>query len=135
MKPGAMSENRRKQIPAMVKLEVALQKMGLSIKRVRFDHHPPLELRPMNADGTDTNPPANDPAYIQILTIEDHATKTFGTRATTAGSDIQKIAASKRLRSDQEEFRRRMLSKAGQGDPEHEPPRKRSQWPKRKVRG
>jgi hypothetical protein len=133
-----VSENRRKPIPAMVKLEVALRAMGLTIKRVRFDHNPPLELRPLNADGTDTVPPANDPTYLQILTIEDHATKTFGTKATTAGSDIQKIASSKRLRADQEEFRRRMLAKAGQGDPDDEPPparKRKSRWPTRKVRG
>lgn len=130
-----MSENRRKAIPAMTKLEVALRAMGLSIKRVQFDHQPPLELRPLNAEGTDTVPPANDPEHITLLTIEQHAEKTYGTKATTAGSDINKIAKHRRLTAEQEEHRRRMLAKTGRGDAEEtKPERRKRAWPKRPMR-
>lgn len=130
-----MSEGRRKAIPAMVKLEVALRALGLSIKRVRFDHEPALELRPLNAEGTDTVPPANDPLFIQILTVEDHAEKTFGTKATTAGSDINKIAKHRRITREQEEYRRRMLAKTGQAEGgEVKQERRKRAWPKRPMR-
>ncbi len=60
-----------------------------------------------------------------------HRAKTSGTKATTAGSDIQVIAKGKRIRRDEEEFRRRLLAKdAGE-------PKPKSKWqsrpfPKRK---
>lgn len=120
-----MSEGRRKHIPLRAKLEVALRHLGYRIEQVRWDHDPALELRPMNEDGTDTIPPASDPAYIQLLVPEEHDRKTFGTKATSAGSDIHKIAKHRRITASQEEFRRTLLAKAGQGEP---PPRKKRRF-------
>lgn len=67
---------RRKAIPLKTKLAVALRMLGLKADDIEYDHEPALELRPYDETAGDTIPPANDPAYIQILTIEEHKAKT-----------------------------------------------------------
>ena len=67
---------RRKAIPLKTKLAVALRMLGLKADGIQWDHDPALELRPYDEAAGDTIPPANDPAYIQILTIEEHKEKT-----------------------------------------------------------
>jgi len=117
--------SRRKAIPLLVKLQVALREMGLSISEVNFDHQPPLALREWDPEAQDTIPPANDPEHIGLMVTKDHKRKTFGTPATTAGSDIHKIAKVRRLSRKEEEFRKRLLK------PEDSESHRKSRWPKR----
>lgn len=127
---------RRKKIPDGAKLDSCLRRFGLTRADVQFDHNPALELRDWNPLTNDTIPPANDPAYIDMLLVSEHAVKTFGPggekRITTAGSDINRIAKVKRISREQEDFRKRLQAKA---DPEVEPPpKKKTKWPKRQMR-
>ena len=128
----ASNPRRRKAIPDRVKLIVTLRELGLTIAEVNFDHHPMLEMRPINEETGETIPPANDPDGIRLLMITDHKRKTFGpggeTRITTAGGDIHALAHTRRLTKDQEDFRRRLLAK------EPGQPRQRTgKWPTRKF--
>ena len=68
---------------------------------------------------------ADDLANLRAIHRSCHRAKTFGTNATTAGSDVQVIAKGKRLAKSEEEFRRRILAK---GDGET---RVKSKWPSR----
>lgn len=113
-----------------MKLLAALRRFGLRPEDVQYDHNPALELRPINELTGDTIPPANDPAYIDMLLIDEHKVKTFGRggerRITTADGDIGKIAKVKRVTAKQEEFRRNLLSKQP-----GEPTARKSKWPTR----
>jgi hypothetical protein len=102
---------------------------------IDWNHNPPLALRFVDPDTGEISPAANDPKYIEPLRRKDHHKRTFGTPATTAGSDIHAIAKAKRLAKEQEEARRRMLAKSD-GSQEIKP-RKKTKWasrpfPKRK---
>lgn len=123
--------SRRKSIPDRVKLIAALRTMGLTIEQVQFDHNPALCFRPLNPETGDTIPPANDPNYINMITISEHKEKTFGRggekRITTAGSDIGENSRMKRLSAKHSEMRRRMLEKSP------DQPERKSKWPKRKM--
>lgn len=90
-----------------------------SLSNVDFDHEQALAL-----GGADTN------ENIRAVHRQCHRVKTSGTKATTAGSDVQVIAKGKRLSRDTEEFRRRILAK-DTGDR----PQKSTRWPRRKMRG
>lgn len=126
----------RKTIPIGVKLEACLIALGFSLESIRaglirWDHTPPLGMRALNDDGTDFVPASNDPHYIQPLMQANHAIKTFGTPATTAGSDVHNIAKAKRLANEQAMFRVRLLARAA-GGPKEQPIV--SRWPRRKFR-
>lgn len=129
-----MSQGRRKRIPDKVKLIAALRRSGLTIEQVQFDHDPALELRPINPVTGDTVPPANDPDHITMLLIKEHKDKTFGPggekRITTAGSDVHKIHKLGRLKTEHEEFQRRVLSR----EPRDET-KPKSRWPKHPMGG
>jgi hypothetical protein len=125
---------RRKAIPDRIKLLATLREMGLKIDEVHYDHNPALELRGWDEERRDTIPPANDAEHIDLLmvrevkrckdcgrSIRSHHEKTFGTKATTAGSDIHRIAKMRRLTKNQEEFRTRVLSKSGDDVVKSEP--------------
>lgn len=110
------TRDHRKAIPAGVKVQclmVALaEALGLpSDTRFEFDHDPALTLREFDSIAGDFIPPQNDPAFIVVRTEADHDRKTFGTKATTAGSDIHARTHVNRLSKDQQEFRSRMLTK------------------------
>lgn len=107
---------RRKSIPVMTKLIVALRHLGYRVNEIEWDHTPALSLRRWDAEKNDTDPPANHPDFIVIRTAADHKRKTFGTHATTAGSDIHTAAKIKRVERDQAAFRQRLLAKA-KGEP------------------
>lgn len=93
-----MKPRRRKHIPLSVKLEVLLAEKGLKPADVEWDHEPPLAMREWDEAAQDTVPAANDPRYIQCLVKADHHIKTNGTKATTAGSDKNKLAKIERER-------------------------------------
>jgi hypothetical protein len=82
-------------------------------KNTEFDHVPALELRPWSEKEQDTEPPANDPDFIFAKRKECHHRKTFGTRATTKGSDIHEINRGKRLAEEERWHQAKMAEKAG----------------------
>lgn len=95
----------RKKVPINVALAVALRQLGFEPHEVELDHDPALGLRNVNADGTDWDPPQHDARYLVWRPKAEHRVKTSGTKATTAGSDVQMIAKGKRLARDTEAFR------------------------------
>ena len=94
------------------------EKLG-RLDDIDFDHFQALAL-----GGEDTN------ENMRAVHRACHRVKTSGTKATTAGSDVQVFAKGKRLARDTEEFRRRILAK-DTGDRIPKPTR----WPRRKMRG
>lgn len=119
----------RPHMPMRVKLEAALRALGLTLETVDFDHCPALQQRVWNPVAKDTQPAANDPAFIVPRSREDHRDKTSGgkTKARAQG-DVTEIARTKNLAESQAAFRRRMLAK----EPGVEPERK-SKWPSRPL--
>jgi hypothetical protein len=99
--------NRRKHIPLAIQLEVALRQLrevqSLAPVEWHLDHSPPLALRPMNDEGTDTVPPASDPRFLVWLPRAVHEAKTRGVAhgtsklATRTEGDVTRIAKAKRL--------------------------------------
>lgn len=88
----------RPHMPLSVKLQAAILQLGLDPARVDFDHNPALGLREFNEETKTYTPDANDPKFITVLERgEDHRIKTSGNGATSAGSDIHRIAKAKRL--------------------------------------
>ena len=117
----------RKHISLRKQLNVALRQLGFEPTECDLDHHPALALRDVNADGTDWIPEQDDERYLVWRPRAEHRRKTSGGPSTSYGSDIHAIAKAKRVSREQEDFRRAMLAKSGQG----EAPEKRSKWPKR----
>jgi len=123
----------RKYVPVGVRLDACLLALGFTLEQIRrgqihWDHMPPLGTRAVNDDGVMT-PDPNDPRYIQPLLVEEHEIKTWGTPATSAGSDIAAIAKAKRLAADQAAFRATLLARTtGEAPPPEKPKRP---WPSR----
>jgi hypothetical protein len=118
----------RRHISMRLQRDVALMMLGLDPATAELDHEPALGLRAVNAALGDYDPPQLDPQYLRWRGKAEHKTKTFGTKATSAGSDIWKIAHGKRLTQTEEEFIRRILAK--EPGKSARPP---SRWPKRKM--
>lgn len=108
----------RPSIPLKVQRDAALIQLGLDPKTAELDHDPALGLRARTPDGG-YKPAANDPEHLKWRDPVPHAIKTFGTKATTAGSDIHLIAKGKRLRRDRAEHQAVMA-----GEPIARPRRK-----------
>lgn len=112
--------NRRRPIPLLVKLQVALRQLGYTVNEIHWDHTPPLALREWDPVAQDTIPAANDPNHIRILRIEDHKAVTTGRRgesdlSISFNGDVSRIAKARRLSKEEEAFRKRLLAKeAGQ---------------------
>lgn len=88
----------RPHMPLSVKLQAAILQLGLDPAGVDFDHDPALGLREFDEETKTYTPDANDPKFITVRArTEDHRIKTSGNGATSAGSDIHRIAKSKRL--------------------------------------
>lgn len=122
--------SRRPHMSKGVKLQAALNALGMKGFEVEWNHIPALGLREWNEDAGDYIPPANDPNYIVPMIKEAHKKLTNGNAATSADGDIHKIAKAKRMAKDPpggEEFRRRLLAKTPRED---RPP---SRWAKRKF--
>ena len=119
----------RRHISMKLQRDVALLMLGLEPSTAELDHEPALALRRVNAAVCDYDPPQLDPQYLRWRGKAEHKTKTFGTKATSANSDIWKIAHGKRLTREHEEFCRRILRK--EPGRSARPP---SRWPKKPVR-
>lgn len=85
-------------------------------------------MRPWCEVTGDTIPPASDPSGIVAMHRDCHRAKTSGGAAKAkASGDVTEIARTKRLASEQDEFRRRVLAK--------EPGKPRERKSKIKSRG
>ncbi|MGP9819244.1 hypothetical protein ACTZWW_04445 [Salinarimonas sp. NSM] len=96
-----------------------------------LDHTPALGMRPVNADGTDYDPPQHDPGalvwrpQVAIKGMQGHREKTHGRRlgesrnARREPGDVTMIAKARRVEKANAEFRARLLAKV---DPDAEPP-------------
>lgn len=99
---------KRKAIPMRVKLAACLRLLGFEPgARIEWDHTPALGLRPVNADGTDYDPPQLDPKHIEPKLHEPHKLKTNGRRGESdlsidSNSDKARIAKAKRLETARE---------------------------------
>lgn len=127
----------RPHMPLSIKLQAAILQLGLDPACVDFDHDPALGLRLFDEDTKTYTPHANDPKFITVRARdEDHRIKTSGNGATSAGSDIHRIAKSKRLATAQDALSRAMQAKVtGERVLSLDKPGKRP-WPKgRKMQG
>lgn len=131
--------DHRKAIPVGVKLQAALLLLGFTEEEiaggVEWDHQPALALRVVDPESGELVPHPNDPRHLRPLRKAEHAEKTRGRGATTAGSDVGNAAKVKRLERDPrggEEFRRRLLAKA-EGEPPPETKKRKYQWPSRPL--
>ncbi len=116
-----MARLPRRKVPLAIALKVALRQLGFA--KPELDHQPALGLRERTPDGGYI-PHEHDPDYLVWRDAEEHAVKTRGNGATTAGSDVHAIAKVKRLLKAEEEFRRGLL--------EYDPTQVDNNWPKRK---
>ena len=124
-----MSERpKRRAIPLSVKVEACLMMLGFDPKHVQWDHFPSLGLRPVNASGTDYDPPQHDPRYIVPMTTIAHAVKTNGPAHDKSQSDKGRIAKTKRLEANRLAAQIR-ASLDADSLPEWKPQWKRA-WPK-----
>ena len=135
----------RRAIPTSVKLDVIIRQEGRcracgeklgTLSDTQFDHVPAIQLRAWNANAGDTIPAANDAEHIEAKHKDCHAQKTTGrkgeSKLNAIGGDTASIAKLRRLTAKEQEFRKRMLAKAA-GEEIEEKPKKKHQWPKRKL--
>lgn len=87
-----------------MKLNAALHCLGLLGEEIEWQHDPPIQLRIWNEEKQDTEPSAYDPRYLTPMLKAEH-------RKVTAKVDIPQIAKTKRMSEDQNEFRRKILSR------------------------
>lgn len=121
----------RPHMPLSVKLQAAILQLGLDPAAVDFDHDPALGLRLFNAETKTYTPDANDPKFITVRARGgDHKSKTFGNGATTAGSDIQRIAKLKRLEKAQAALNQALDAKVFGGPGTQPDGARKSPWPK-----
>ena len=127
-----MTAARRKHISLLTKLHAALYQLGFEPHEVELDHAPALALREWDEAAQDTIPPASDPRYLVWMPKADHAVKTRGAGATTAGSDIGKMKKLRKLVAQQAEFQAKILAKGGQATAP-KPKKPRRPWPSRPI--
>lgn len=112
------AKDYRKAIPVGVKLHSCLLLLGFSEEEIsggliEYDHCPALALRSIDPQTGQMVPHPNDPRYIEPRRKVDHAVKTRGSGATTAGSDVGSAAKLKRIEKDPaggEAFRAKLLA-------------------------
>lgn len=126
------ASDHRKSIPVGVKLKATLLYAGFTEEQieagVEFDHFPALGLREV-IDGEMT-PHPNDWRFIRPMLPDDHAVKTRGAGATTAGSDIGKMKKLRHLVAKETAFRERVLAKGGKAIAP-KPKKPKRAWPSR----
>lgn len=136
-------EWRRPAIPDRVKRAVlerqggksAITGVPLEKGDIHFDHRPQLRRRKFDTTAWDTVPPANDPAYIEAITVKEHDVRTNGRggerRISTYGSDQHESAKDRALAKIVAAHEAKLLAKA-RGE-SHGLPRRKSAWPSRKI--
>lgn len=126
----------RPHMPLSVKLQAAILQLGFDPAAVDFDHDPALGLRIFNEETKTYTPDANDPKFITVRARGgDHKAKTFGNGATTAGSDIHRIAKIKRLEKAQAALEQALDAKAFGGPGAQKPATRWPKGPKLQSRG
>lgn len=103
-----MARLPRRKVPTAIALKVALRQ--LKLKAPQLDHDPALGLRERTPDGGYI-PHEHDPDYLVWRDAEEHAVKTRGNGATTAGSDVGRIAKVRRIiRKREQSQQERMMA-------------------------
>lgn len=124
-----MPEPKRRAIPLSKKLHAVLLMLGFTEEEIEggidWDHNPPLAIRRVDPETGDWVPHQHDPRFLTPLRSADHARKTNGTAATTAGSDKHMIAKAKRQEAKRLEAQRQLLTTSA---PPDKPNRR---WPSR----
>ena len=114
----------RKHMSTSIRLDAALNALGLLGLEIQWDHNPPLGLREKITDEAGNVigyiPDENDPRYIVPMVKQAHRDKTNGKKHDVSNGDIHKIAKASRLSKAQEEFRQRVAN------PEPREPRPKS---------
>lgn len=114
-----------------VKLNAALNALGLLGMTIEFDHQPPLAFRErvVNEEGEVIGyiPDENDPRYIVPMIRDAHREKTNGKKHDVSNGDIHKAGKIKRLSETEQEFRRKLL------EPEEREKPTATKWAKRKL--
>lgn len=131
------ASDHRKSIPVGVKLHAALLLLGFTDEQIpllEWDHTIPLGLREVDAETGEMTPAPNDPHFIRPMLPDEHAVKTRGAGATTAGSDIGKMKKLRKLIAKQTAFRERVLAKGGSAAPP-KPKKPKRHIPSRPLRG
>lgn len=99
----------------------------------KFDHRPPLRLRNVNADWTDYDPPQHSAEHIDAICETEHNRRTYGTGATTAGTDTGYIKKErKRLKAEKPKpkWAPRPMQKATTKWPKRKMPKAKNPWGK-----
>lgn len=78
---------------------------------IRFDHRPALWQRDYCEVTRRYKPDANDVCFIRAVTVWCDRPKTYGTKATTRGSDLGERARSNRIRKSHEAFLAHLASR------------------------
>lgn len=125
---------RRKAIPLGTKYLVLLRQalcpecsepLG---SKIEWDHRPSLAERKFDVATSLYTPDENDPGYLDALHVDCHKRRSFGTKATTTGSDAHRRAKVRRVNRAFDAHKKAMKSKGE--EQESKPP---SKWPKRKF--
>ena len=107
-----MAKLPRPHMSLSVKLAACLDALGFAQgEDIEWDHTFALGLRKRLADGR-YDPDANDPRYIRPKRKGEHAIKTRGNGATTAGSDVGNMRHFRKVTASEQAFRSRLLEKA-----------------------
>lgn len=125
------ASDHRKAIPLGVKLHACLLMLGYTDEQIpllEWDHTIALGLRAIDPETGEMTPAPNDPRFIRPMLPDDHAVKTRGAGATTAGSDIGKMKKLRKLTEKEAAFRERVLAKGGLAIAP-KPKRPKRQWP------
>lgn len=137
-----MQAEKRRAPPLHVKLESALRQLVDAWKdlgrlprdsepQLEFDHVPPLALRDVDPETGHHIPHQHDSEHLQWMVKEDHARKTRGSGATTAGSDIGEIRKTRQLVKKR---RAREAKAAGEPPPARTKPKAKIPSPPKKAR-
>ena len=103
-----MARLPRRHVPLATQLAVALRQLGFV--KPQLDHDPALGLRERAPDGGYI-PDEHSPDHLVWRDAEEHAVKTRGNGATTAGSDVGNMRHLRKLTASQQAFRDRMTAK------------------------
>lgn len=123
---------RRKAIPISVKLTVAMRCLRKLLKadRLEFDHRPALWEREWDEEAQDTIPPANDPAFIELVTGEEHDRRSHGNGATSYGSDAHNRAKEDRITGKTKAAPKKPIPSRPFAE---KPEGYKTQWPSQKI--